>query len=181
MATSPQGATIAEIFTAAKTALVAGAVAAGVSLPTSKIFTRLSQDANRIKDVAERHATLRVSHPSPDSFGGAGRLSTRVKRFLYVTLFTRIITDQQSRDDKWYLNETNGHYLLEDATINTFHDKFLFSPLPEARRLTQLPLHWMPGLMPAEQPDKEPGYGWSIISFEIDYVQTMTLSDTLRD
>lgn len=175
MATSPQGATIAEIFASVKILL-----AAGTGLSSTKIFTKLAQDKNRVRTCAERHMTLRVSHPTPDSFGGAGRLSTRQKRYLYCTLFSRIVLDQQARDDIWYFNETNGHYLIEDATINTLHDKFCFSPAPESRRLLTLPMHWMPGLMPATQPDEEPGWGWSILSFEIDYVQLMTLSD-LRD
>lgn len=170
--TSPQGHTISAILTAAKLALVNG-----TALDESKVFITLSP--NPIKDCFEQHLTLRLGNFQPDSFGGAGRRSTRVKRGLIVTAFTRTYADQIRRDDAWLTDTSVGHYLLEDNTINALHDEFLFDP--DGNKLTALPLHWSPGVAPPNKPDADQSWGWSIMVFELDYVQLMTLNSTFGE
>ncbi len=173
---SPEGATIAEILTAAKLKLVTD-----IGISSSKVFITFADDANPITPVKERHISIRVGAPSPDSFGGAGRRSTRVRRDLIVTAFTRMNLDQIRRNDLWYTKATTGHYTIEEAIVDSLHIRFLFSPAPESRKLTALPLHWFEGLQPPRLPTPEAGWGWSVLMFQIDYVQRMTLDRSLGE
>ena len=172
---SPDSATTAEILIRAKALL-----ATGTGLDPSKVFIALANDAEPVPACKEQHVTVRFDAPDPDSYAGAGRRSTRTKRPLIVTVFTRRNTDQVRRGDTFYASAA-GHYVVEDAVINTLHDKFIFADDTNARKLTAIPVHWMPGVQAAKTPTPEPGWGWSIFSFEVDYIQRMALDLTVGE
>lgn len=171
--------TISEVLTAAKGSIVAGvteyASAIGIDTLTvdeSCVFITFTPD--RARGFAENHISVRVEPPFPDTLCGAARIGTRVKRPMIVTIFTRTNLDQTTKDDIWYTDPTLGHYLMEDAVINTFHDRFLFNQDNLNTPLTQTPCHWQPGLAPIGRPTPDNSWGWSQLIFELDYIQKLT-------
>jgi hypothetical protein len=177
MALAPYSYPIRVILEACKTTIVAGVVEYAtlldidtLSIDASKVFISFTPD--KMRGVAENHITIRVEPPNLNTLAGSARQGCRTKRPLVVTIFTRQSLDAVPQDDIWYANAAIGHYLFEDSVINCFHDRFLFE-LGEETPLTQTPVHWLPGVTPAQRPTPDNSWGSSSLVFELDYIQPM--------
>ncbi len=169
MALAPQASTLRQIFLSAQARVILQ-----TELDESKVYPTIMHEP--FADCLERHITIQFQIPDPDSFGGAGRLSTRVKRNMFITIWTRLALDQIKRNAIWLYDEVFGHYLVEDQVLDGFHDLFLFDVDDSTRKVTILPLHWVPGQLPANIPQRPKDFSWgsSVLCFSVEYVQALS-------
>jgi hypothetical protein len=95
---------------------------------------------------------------------------------MFITIWTRLALDQIKRNPIWLYDEVLGHYVCEDQVIGGFHDFFLFDVDNAARKVVVIPLHFLPGVQPADIPPRPKDFSWgsSVLCFGIDYVQNLS-------
>jgi hypothetical protein len=102
----------------------------------------------------------------------AGRIDTRVVRMVHIILRTRMELDESNRQVSILTTPSLGHFALEDAILDALQ---IFFPLDSnGNQLTYEPMRVYTGEPPKLELPKHPGWGNSILTFEVGEMMPLT-------
>ena len=100
---------------------------------------------------------------------GAGRNAVYLHRQVDITARTRFADDEAYRDRQWFINQTFGHLLLEEAIINAWHD---YTPGADesGNALTTHPVKLLRGTDYEKPNPKDKSWGHCTLAFGVSYL-----------
>lgn len=151
----------------------------GLADPQVRIIARDPTRENPYlpKTLSGNHILLRPQAPIPqnqDWVQGAGRVATVLARVLSVICRTRLQTDVADYDEQWLTDATYGHFVLEEAVLDSLQ---LYKPEDGLGNLLVIqPMRLVEGGNAPTKEHLDEGWGETTLNFSIYYAANLNQS-----
>lgn len=166
---APIQSSFGDILLACQSQVVANVSTLTINPGLVLLVSRQLQDVPRMQadqDVLLRPGSFQSLQPA---FDGAGRVCTKIKRFLTMYPRSRLAMDEGDRDDAWLTDSTYGHLAFEEACVTALSG---FIPRDTSLNwLTIEELRISDGIDPKRTTEGE--WGDSGIDFDVEYLASL--------